>query len=327
MEAADHTLTVGLNAVILTADPKHPQVLIVPHDGSDVGLPFGPFDPAKHRTFEIGLRRFVAQQARFELGYVEQLYTFGDRGREAPLAELSGAEDSRIVSVSYLGLTADAAPLPEGGGQWRDVYRFFPWEDWRDGRPELIDTTILPKLDIWASESDQGPRQDRIRQSFGRDRASWNEERVLDRFELLYEAGLLAEAARAGRVTSPSSEAYISKARRPAMGQTLASDHRRILATGFSRLRGKIKYRPVVFELMPDLFTLSHLQQVVEAIIGYRLHKQNFRRALDRTGFVEGTGKMESQTGGRPAELYRYRREALAGLPALGLATPKLKEL
>ena len=77
---------------------------------------------------------------------------------------------------------------------------------------------------------------------------------------------------------------------------------------------------------MPDLFTLSGLQQAVEAIIGYRLHKQNFRRALDRTGFVEGTGKVESRTGGRPAELYSYRREALAGLPSLGLATPRLKD-
>ena len=77
---------------------------------------------------------------------------------------------------------------------------------------------------------------------------------------------------------------------------------------------------------MEDVFTLSALQQVVEAVVGYRLHKQNFRRALDRSGFVEGTGKVESATGGRPAELFRYRREALAGLPSLGLATPRLKD-
>ena len=147
---------------------------------------------------------------------------------------------------------------------------------------------------------------------------TWNEERVLDRYELLYEAGLVAEAARDGQVDDPTLC--------PALGLSMASDHRRILATAISRLRGKIKYRPIVFELMPDLFTLSGLQQAVEAIIGYRLHKQNFRRALDRTGFVEGTGKVESRTGGRPAELYSYRREALAGLPSLGLATPRLKE-
>jgi hypothetical protein len=104
----------------------------------------------------------------------------------------------------------------------------------------------------------------------------------------------------------------------------MASDHRRILATALSRLRGKVKYRPVVFELMPETFTLSHLQHVLEGIVGYRIHKQNFRRSLDRTGFVEGTGEMESATGGRPAELHRFCREAVAGMPSLGLATPRL---
>ena len=103
----------------------------------------------------------------------------------------------------------------------------------------------------------------------------------------------------------------------------MASDHRRILATAISRLRGKIKYRPVVFELMGEVFTLSALQQVVEAIVGYRLHKQNFRRALDRPGFVAGTGQVERATGGRPADLFRSRPGALAGLPPLGLSTPR----
>ena len=109
------------------------------------------------------------------------------------------------------------------------------------------------------------------------------------------------------------------------ISRSMASDHRRIIATAISRLRGKIKYRPVVFELMPDLFTLSRLQQVVEGIVGFTLHKQNFRRALDRTGFVEGTGKMLAGTGGRPAELFRYRREVLRDTPATGITTPRLK--
>ncbi|MCR9268064.1 MAG: NAD regulator, partial [Alphaproteobacteria bacterium] len=86
MELAGQSLSVGLNAVILSVDSDTPRVLIVPQSGGGVALPFGPFDPARHRTFEIGLRRWVAEQARFQLGYVEQLYTFGDRGREAPLA-------------------------------------------------------------------------------------------------------------------------------------------------------------------------------------------------------------------------------------------------
>jgi len=305
MAAQEQSITVGLNAVILTADTTRPQVLIVPRSGSDVALPFGPFDPDTHRTFEIGLRRFVSDQAHFQLGYVEQLYTFGDRDRETPTAEISGAGNSRIISISYLALTSDTEQPPEGGGQWRDCYQFFPWEDWRSGRPASLDEIIIPHLKNWAT---QGPspvektsRSDRIKLCFGEGDASWNDERVLDRFELLFEAGL-------GQ----------------GLGQPMASDHRRILATALSRLRGKIKYRPVAFDLMPELFTLSQLQQVVEGIVGYRLHKQNFRRALDRTGFVEGTGKKESQTGGRPAELFRYRRKAQTGGSASGLATPRL---
>jgi len=322
MTALDNALVVGLNAVILTVDEDRPKVLIVPQEHGDVALPFGPFDPAEHRTFEIGLRRWVAQQARFQLGYVEQLYTFGDRGREAPVAAMTDAENARIVSVGYLALTPDSQTLPDGGGIWRDWYDFFPWEDWRQGRPDMIDSDILPRLSAWADEAAapgrRATRHDRIKQTFGMGGGGWNEERVLDRFELLFEAGLVDEAVRDGQADRPAPGLRL--------GEMMASDHRRILATAIARLRGKVKYRPVAFELMADSFTLSALQQAVEAIVGYKLHKQNFRRALDRAGFVEGTGKMESQTGGRPAELYRYRREALAGLPSLGLATPRIRE-
>lgn len=320
MNEAGQSIVVGLNAVILAADAEQPQVLIVPHPGSDVALPFGPFNPSEHRTFEIGLRRWVAEQARFQLGYVEQLYTFGDRGREAPVAALTGQGDGRIISIGYLGLTPVAAPPPEGGGQWRGWYSFFPWEDWRAGKPDMIETDIVPRLQAWADEAGapggRASRHDRVNQAFGLKGANWNEQHALDRFELLYEAGLVDEAARDGQIDRLPPG--------PKLGQAMASDHRRILATAIIRLRGKVRYRPIVFELMPELFTLSALQQVVEGIVGYRLHKQNFRRALDRTGFVEGTGKMEAMTGGRPAELFRYRREALAGLPSLGLATPRL---
>jgi hypothetical protein len=106
----------------------------------------------------------------------------------------------------------------------------------------------------------------------------------------------------------------------------MVSDHRRILATGLARLRGKIKYRPVVFELAPATFTLSTLQRIVEAISGVLLHKQNFRRMVERTGLVEGLGRFDEETGGRPAELFRFRREALAAAPASGLSLPMLRD-
>ena len=76
-------------------------------------------------------------------------------------------------------------------------------------------------------------------------------------------------------------------------------DHRRILATAIARLRAKLKYRPVVFELMAAEFTLTELQRRVEAISGRRLHKQNFRRLVETAALVEPTG--ETSTDRRPA--------------------------
>jgi hypothetical protein len=96
-------------------------------------------------------------------------------------------------------------------------------------------------------------------------------------------------------------------------------DHRRILATAMSRLRGKLKYRPVIFELVPATFTLFELQRVVEAILGSYLHKQNFRRLVEQGGLVEPTGQVASRTGGRPARFYRFRRTVLLERPAPGV--------
>ena len=134
---------------------------------------------------------------------------------------------------------------------------------------------------------------------------------MLERYELLYEAGLVAEAARdLGR------PARFAGRRSRAPGRTMALDHRRILATAIGRLRGKIKYRPVVFELMPPAFTLLQLQRTVEALAGVRLHKQNFRRLVEQQGLVEETGEI-SAAHRRPAGAARP-------LPPRGIArTPR----
>jgi hypothetical protein len=105
----------------------------------------------------------------------------------------------------------------------------------------------------------------------------------------------------------------------PPLGIDMVFDHRRILATAMGRLRGKMKYRPVVFELMPPVFTLLELQRTVEALSGVRLHKQNFRRLVEDQGLVEGTGRVSRKTGGRPAEQFRFRREVLRERPAPGV--------
>ena len=77
---------------------------------------------------------------------------------------------------------------------------------------------------------------------------------------------------------------------------------------------------------MPEAYNITPLQRAVEAITGEPLHKQNFRRALERAELVEGLGRMDAETGGRPAELYRFRREILGARPVSGLSLPLLRE-
>jgi len=254
----------------------------------------------------------VKRQTGLELGYVEQLYTFGDRGRHA---EPGGAH---TLSVGYLALTRGAGEELMGS-HWSPWYAYFPWEDWREGKPDILCDEIEPRLKEWAERPPLPDepvralrRAERLRIGFGMDGA-WDEEKVLERYELLYEAGLAAEALRDGR---PAAAQWSNL---PELGRPMEFDHRRILATALGRLRGKLKYRPVVFELLPPEFTLYDLQQTVEAISGTLLHKQNFRRLVEKGGLVEATGNVSTETGGRPARLYLFRREVVLERPAPGL--------
>lgn len=317
-------VAIGLNAVLAIVDDARPKVLCVRYDSGLPGLPYGPFDPARHRTFEIGLREWVVEQTHVNLGYVEQLYTFGDKGREALAAALvGGGADDRVVSVGYLALAPEPAAVDAANASWRDWYEFFPWEDWRRGEPDAL-SAILPALGDWAANAKDDPgvtsRRARIRLAFGIE-TGWEEERALDRYELMYEAGLVAEAIRDRRATrkgEPGAPLENS-------GTEMISDHRRILATAIGRLRGKLKYRPIIFQLMPATFTLLALQRAVEAIVGFELHKQNFRRSVEQSGLVTRTKESVQQTGGRPAALFRVKQSALRDQAAKGLAIPRLR--
>jgi hypothetical protein len=311
-------IEIGLTAAIVAVEGEQPAILVAGDKGEPrAGLPSGPFDPLAHRTFEIGLRTWVEAQTGLAVGYVEQLYTFGDRGRHA----LPGDTAAHVVSVGYLALTRmpeTLGVLHSCGASFQPWYHFFPWEDWREKRPKLLDKVILPLLGEWAYRPDRPQparalgRRERIRQYFGVG-GPWDEEKVLDRYELLYEAGLVEEAKRDGRETALTRRAV------PMLGEPMRFDHRRILATAIARLRAKLKYRPVVFELMATGFTLTELQRTVEAICGRPLHKQNFRRLVETAAVVEPTGDTSMTTGGRPAALFRFRREVMQERPAPGL--------
>ena len=331
------------NAVIVAVTREAPRILVMrdakfpvlsaagtapgPAFGADA-LPHGPFNPAEDRTLELGLRRWVRERTGLEVGYVEQLYTFGDRHRNP--RELSGGP--RVVSIAYLALVREAPPSGTSEATWRDWYDFFPWEDWRQGRPALIGRSIRPALASWIrSAPDQEHRRERRERSeirFGLSGAPWDFERVLDRYELLYEIGLASEARRDREAAAGHASGGFPQVRgRDELGEPMGLDHRRILATALGRIRGKLKYRPVVFELLPGVFTLLQLQRVMEALAGVRLHKQNLRRLVESAGLVEHTGRFETRTGGRPAELFRFRREVLRERPAPGVGLPGLRHL
>lgn len=324
------TVQITLNAVLAAIETGEPKVLCTDDKAGTIALPYGPFDPVRHRTFEVGLRDWVNRQTRVSPGYVEQLYTFGDRGREAPLGgdpddqpspnpSQSGDLPNHLVSVGYLALAPAPAAVNVADAKWRNWYQFFPWEDWRGGEPEILAQVILPVLKDWIDQAGdkRAALLTRVRTAFGFTETGWEEERILERFELMFQAGLVLEAH--------AIDEGLSSSTATPCGLAMASDHRRILATAIGRLRGKLKYRPILYDMVPNEFTLLDLQTRVEAISGFALHKQNFRRMVENSGQIEPTGGHSSAAGGRPAALFCVNRASIADRADKGLTIPRLK--
>ena len=287
-----------LIAVLVAVTGDEPRVMTVQ---AGEALPSGPFE-SRHRSLQGGLRAWVESQTGHPVGYLEQLYTFADRDRD-PLTP-DEADGARQISIGYLGLVREQAAPGAGKPEWHGWYEYFPWEDHRDQRPAVL-AAVTDRLGAWAE--DCGARRQRVDFLFGLNGMAWNEDLALQRYELMYEAGLAESADR------PEGAGF---------GRPMAGDHRRILATGIARLRAKIKYSPAVFELVPDSFTLLHLQRTVEALSGLRLHKSNFRRQVDQQELIEETGEVSGETGRRPAKLFRYRPAILEARELSGARLP-----
>ncbi|MFT4110253.1 NUDIX hydrolase [Propionicimonas sp.] len=289
-------VTAELLAVVVAMVDGRPSVLTL---GDPPRLPAGPLLPS-HRSLQAATRAWVEEQTGRRLGYLEQLYTFADLDRD---------DRGRRISISYLGLTTPGEP---GIGGWTAWYDLFAWEDHRGSSGEET-RTVVERLREWA-DADPEHRDDRLQRvaiSFGLGGRGWQPELTLQRYELLYEAGLVPEAPEETRQPDDGL----------APGGRMLGDHRRALATGVARLRAKIGYRPVVFELMPAAFTLRQLQDCVEALSGHAVHTQNFRRLIEQQDLVEDTGAL-LETGGRPARLYRFRRQVLQERQVAGTKLP-----
>ncbi|HZJ97983.1 MAG TPA: hypothetical protein VFD12_09150 [Oligella sp.] len=303
-------LSAELVAVLVATIDDEPMVLTT-HCAH--ALPAGELQ-TQHRSLQNGLRVWVEALTGHSLGYVEQLYTFADKGR----AYLTGG---RVLSVSYLAFTRERAEVLPSEVSWQRWYSYFPWEDWRHGKPALLSDYIEPQLSAWAAQAESSSlsahRQQRIQLAYGLGDFKWNEDLVLPRFELLYEADLVPEAMRdhilyeKEQFHDLDEQQWLEKHADHPLGRPMRFDQRRMLATGMARLRAKIKYRPVVFELMPPTFTLLQLQTVIEALAGRVLHKQNFRRLVEQQNLVEETGEMADVVSGRPPKLFRFRPDVI----------------
>ena len=295
---------VALTAAILAVRAGEPVVAVVPQEraGAET-LPGGPFRPRAHRTLEMAVAAWAHAQTGVEVGFLQQLCTLADCSETDPAPPPN-------LSVSYLALVGPRQCSDRTPARWRSWYAFLPWEDWREGRPDCLGE-ICARLEAWAAQAEPpcaadlgADRRRRIRMAFGGSGTGWDEEKVLERYALLEEAGLLEPGA---------------TVRLPRPIHTLAGDHVAVLARAIGELRRALKRRPVVFELMPDAFTLFELQRTVEAVLGPNLHKQNFRRMVEGGGLVEPTGEQRLRTGGRPARLYRFRRDVLCERSAPGV--------
>ena len=212
---------------------------------------------------EEAARRELAEETGLTGIYMEQLYTWGDTGRDPR---------TRVISTSYMALTDSRYLSPRGmddasDAAWFDVKLKQIDEERRDTENGTI---LVQKLKLSLTS---------------------NKENLTAEFEISN------NLIRGMSITE----------RRITKSEGIAFDHGKIIAYALERLRSKIMYTDIVFHLMPELFTLTELQQVYETILDKELLKANFRRKI--TAMVEETEQYRTDAGHRPSKLYRVHSE------------------
>lgn len=273
-----------LITVLMTLGDNAPHVILLRHDQDT------PTFEESHHSLQKRLCHWAETLTHCSIGYMEQLYTFSSFPKQGQTPH---------IHITYLALSPDHPRHCHGS-----LYQHFPWEDRRSENGTRKLAQFITSIKQWAAGHEE--RQSRIAPAFGLHDLPWDDTRVLERYELLWESGLVPR-------TVPSPEAT-------------GEDDRRLLATALSRLRARIRYSPAVFDLLPKAFTLLQLQQAIETVSGRLMHKPNFRRLVLHQKLVEETGTYDRATAGRPARLYRFRPAAMAscylGAAFLPLETP-----
>jgi len=264
-------------------------------------------------TRETALRELMEETSVAEPAYLEPLGSYTQNGRDP--RQFAGHPDpstgewvatgARVATNAYLMLMPEPAavtadPDETGGARWTSIYQYLPWEDLRGDAGRRAAREVLDAVERWAARAGDPGVRERIDAAFGGGLREWNEERVAERWRLLFDARLVPEARRDRWGRSDGA----------GFGREMAFDHRRILADALGRLRGKIKYIPNALRaLAGNEFTLDELQDACEAVAGRPLHRANFRRAVALTRgdrqtrtprIVAGTGTRRRRAPGEP---------------------------
>lgn len=211
-------------------------------------------------SLEDAARRELKEETNIDDIYMEQLYTWGDVGRDPR---------TRIISCSYLSLV-DKQHLDVKSG-----------DDASDAR--------------WFSVTSRIVREDKQLLEDGTVHAQWFQIKLSSK-ETTLQAMVKITKTTLGKVVRVNREVVES--------DNIAFDHALVIHYGIERLRSKIEYTDIAFNLMGELFTLTELQQVYEIILDQELLKANFRRKI--AGRVLETNEYRKDAGHRPSKLYRF---------------------
>lgn len=260
---------VTVDMLIFTVNPRKDyglELLMIERGGHPFlgkwALPGG-FVEMEESVDEAAVRELKEETGLSDI-YMEQLYTFGDVGRDPRM---------RVISVAYMALVPKERLRPVAGDDAAKV-RWFSVHLDQDDR-------------LWLEAEETEGLAD-----YGK----------VSRPE--YESGRQPGKCREDRWESPDEESPGNVQMRLSESD-IAFDHEKVIKTALQRLKNKVEYTDIAFELAGEKFTLTQLQMIYEGILGRKLHKPNFRRSISSQ--VEKTPEMETKSSNRPSSYYRKK--------------------